>query len=278
MSEDPGRWRCLVAIVGPPRSGTTVTTAILAAQSSVHAVYEPWNDPSQGLDRGAPLPFADFVARFPPAAGATPTTLVVKETSKRAAYVERIADLMETAPPGVARMLLAPLRDPFHAWLSSVEAGRRWWGRPELVADAESFVLWWRRYRRGLGPLARAARRRNALFVSYHRLVAEPDAIARVTEAAGLTPEDAQRDYHLAFDATRVRGDLNVRHEAAPLSTASSERRAAELAAIEPVLRKTAAYAPVAMIAETVATLPLVVPAGQAGMLMRALRSGAGEG
>ena len=229
-------WKKLITIAALPRSGTTVTTALLGAHSRVHPIFEPWNAHRQMLDAKASMPWSDFVARFAAEPPAGKDVLLVKETSTDDAFIERIDELLRTTPSAVDRRLLVLARNPFHVFLSSVQARRDWWGAPDTVADADTFTRWVRRNRRHLKRLGELSRAHDALVVSYDRLTTQPNMPHRLTQALGIAFEQGQLTCDRKVDPEAIRGDVGLSQAPRPLSDASVEKRQAEFQAIKPSL------------------------------------------
>ncbi|WP_375287127.1 hypothetical protein [Sphingomonas sp.] len=235
-------WTRLIAIAALPRSGTTVTAALLGAHSRVHPVFEPWNGHRERIDPAAPMPWPDFLTTFAADAPADRDVLLVKETSTLDPFLDRIDELLRTAPAGVARELVVLVRNPFHIFLSLVQARRDWWGAPETQADSDTFVRWVRRSRRNLRRLGDLARDHDALIVPYEKLTAKPQAPRFLSRTLGLRFEDEQFAFDRTVDPKTIRGDIGLSKAPRPLSDASVDRREAEFEAIRPALESLAEF------------------------------------
>lgn len=235
-------WTRLIAIAALPRSGTTVTAALLGAHSRVHAVFEPWNGHQQVIDPAASMPWTDFLTSFVPDPPEGRDVLLVKETSTLDPFLDRMDELLATTPPEVARELVVLVRNPFHIFLSLVQARRDWWGAPETQADAETFMRWARRSRRNLKRLGTLARTHDALVVPYEKLTSKPQAPRFLSRTLGLRFEDEQLAFDQTVDKKTIRGDIGLSKAPRPLSDASTDRREAEFEAIRPALESLPEY------------------------------------
>lgn len=270
-------WKRLIALVALPRSGTTVTTAVLGAHSDVYEVYEPWNASKETLDAGEPMSYAEFVDRFAPPL-ADRSTLLVKETITSARYVDRLVQVLSEAPPTVDKTMILLLRNPFHVFLSECEARRRWWGATDLVVDLATFQRWANRTLQNYRRLAAAAEAFDALCVSYEALVAEPEVTTRLMQMLGLTPEDRRDDYFAHIDLGRVRGDRNVSDDAQALHGRSVESRQGEFEAIRPVVRQAPQFVAIRQIAHQISKMSPITRLSAAKPLARVLNGTRADG
>lgn len=276
-SESVEGWQRLIALIALPRSGTTVTTAVLGAHSDVYEVYEPWNASKATLDAAEPMSYAEFVERFAPPR-ADRSTLLLKETMTSAKYLDRLLQVLEEAPATVETTMIVLLRNPFHVFLSECEARRRWWGADDLVADFSTFQKWATRTLQNYRRLAAAAEIRDALCVSYEAFATDPKVAVDLMRALGLTPEDHREDYFTQIDVGRVRGDRNVSDEAEALHARSIESRQAEFEAIRPIIRKAPQFLAIRQISHQIARMQPIVRLASARHLKRVLNGMRADG
>jgi len=253
----------LVTILALPRSGTTVLTAILSVHSRVISLYEPWNANQATVDAHHPMSYDMFLRRFVPHQEPGKSVLVAKETATDLDYTVRIAELLDTAPDWIERHLIIPLRNPFHVFLSEVQARREWWGANDLRVGAESFQLWAARTLAGLRVLATLARKHNALLISYDRFSADPAMVDDLNWAIGLVPQPNQREFERHLDQRAVRGDINVARSPHKLTAASVKHRAEELETVRSLIDTTPEYALIMEVAELFEGLPALSRASQ---------------
>lgn len=214
----------LCVLLGLPRSGTTLLTALWAVHSRVDAVFEPWNGKLLKGPEDATLPRLLAAAGLAPAPG---RVLFVKETAADPAYVGLMRRLVEGAPLPRDRHLLMLCRTPAHVFLSEVERRGQWWNDP-VPLDARQFGLWCAKSRGALRAMLAMLRAGDGTLVCYERLAAEPAAmLRRMAHRLGLAVEPAQLDYQRHLDTRMVRGDMDVGSRPAPVSPESIARRAA---------------------------------------------------
>jgi hypothetical protein len=249
------RFTKLVAIVAPPRSGTTVVTAALSVHSDVLAVYEPWNDNKSRIDSTNSMMFADFVRNFVPA-GKPGSILLVKETATHLHYIRRVAELLATAPSSVDRQSIVILRNPFHVFLSEVQARREWWGAEDLQIDAVTFSRWAQRMLESCHVIAGVASENDSLLLSYDAFSRDESGVQDLTRIIGLEPEPAQAEFERHLDRSAVRGDIRVSNEPRPISARSVDYRDQELAKVIDLFSGTPEFAAIERLALAFASLP----------------------
>jgi SAM-dependent methyltransferase len=244
------RLRKLVALLGLARSGTTLLCSILGVHSTIEAVYEPFN---ANKDRELPAQICidRFFAEFP-----TPMhnkdTLLIKETATRIAFLDRTAALLRSVEPPLQTDLILLLRNPFHAFLSNLEAQKKWWGGPHELS-AEALQGWAHHNVPALAGLLQLAREFNAIVVSYESLVADKErVVAALMHQLDLDAQQPQLKFEEHVDKGRVRGDVTIATEPFPVSDERVKQRAAELEAADERLRQAPQYQRVARIAELV--------------------------
>jgi hypothetical protein len=267
----PARFRKLVAIIAPPRSGTTVITAALSVHSDVVAVFEPWNANKERIDSAQSMAFDAFVATFVPA-GRPGSVLVVKETATYLRYVDRVRDLIDSAPPETTRHLVVILRNPFHAFLSEVQARREWWGAVDLEIDAQTFSLWAKRMLTSCRRLADLAETYNGLLLGYDAFGRDINGMQALTRMVGLEPERAQFEFEKHLDRSSVRGDLHVSNEPRPISPRSIDRRDNELAEVVDRFSAAPEYPAIQRLAEAFTALPSLSFARQQPAILGAMK------
>lgn len=258
----------LVAIVGLPRSGTTVVTAILSVHSEVASLYEPWNANKATVKASDPMGFDAFVQTFVTRKMQAKSVLVVKETATDPDYITRVGELLETAPASMTRELIIPLRNPFHVFLSEVQARREWWGATDLRVGPETFDLWARRTLQGLRLLAKMARNHDALLLSYERFSADRAMVDELTRAIKLTPEPDQLEFERHLNQSAVRGDLNVAQSPRSLTASSVEHRAHEFETARSLVESSAEFAAISRVAELLEEFPALSRAREHGALI----------
>lgn len=222
-----------VALVGFPRSGTTVLTALLDAHPDVTMYYEPWNS-SPKKRPAPPESLADFCAAMEKRFGA-PARATRFIGFKETVTYEESRDFAVRTLDNVAREteshLLWIFRDPIHCFFSRLEGARKWWGRPDAHFSAEGLEQYLRESIRHLRALLEVTERHRGTIVAYDALAAKPETtLTAVMESLGLAPVPAQLDYYKAGpQPDKVMGDPNVAERPSAVSNAPVEHRRREV-------------------------------------------------
>ena len=221
-----------LGLVGFPRSGTTVLTALLDAHDDVCMYYEPWNASPQQRPN-PPATVGDFRAlmerRFGFSAAGAPL-VGFKETvtysESREFAVRTIDNVARETPTSVVWIF----RDPIHCFLSKLDGARKWWGRPDAGFSRAALEQYLRESGPHLAALQDLVGRHGGTIVSYEALASRPEETLRaLMHALDLPFCAAQLDYYKAgAHPERVMGDPDVRERPSPVSRAASERRAHE--------------------------------------------------
>ena len=107
--------------------------------------------------------------------------------------------------------------------------------------------------------LTQMALRFDALFLCYECFVESLDVRQALVAALGLNYEPAQNSYEQyllsAVRQHRIRGDQSLRDEAGPISTAPLERRASELAQVQPIISAAKYYLQILQLAKLTSML-----------------------
>lgn len=265
------RFSKLVAIVAPPRSGTTIVTAALSVHSDILAVYEPWNDNKRRVDSADSMHFSDFVDSFVPM-GKSGSVLLVKETATHLHYVRRVAEILDTVPSGIDRHSIVILRNPFHVFLSEVQARREWWGAEDLEINADTFSRWAQRMLESCHVIAGLAADHDSLLLSYDAFSRDSDGVALLTRAIGLVPESVQGEFERHLDRSVVRGDIRVSSEPRPISPRSVDYRDRELANVVDLFANAPEFGAIEQLALAFSSLPSLSSAGQRLDIIAAMR------
>jgi SAM-dependent methyltransferase len=247
------RLRRLIAVAGLARSGTTLLCSILGVHSRIHPVYEPFN---ASKDRTLPphIGIGDFFKEFRTEMGAK-DILLVKETATQIAFLDRTADLLHSTAPPLAADLVVLLRNPFHSFLSMLEARKKWWGGAHDLS-AENFQKWAQHNLAALSRLLQMAQEFNAVILSYEALVADKERVVpQLMQQLGMQFQERQLNFEKFIDKRQVRGDITLATSPSSISDERTRDRAAELAAAENSLREVADYARVAEAARPIAAL-----------------------
>lgn len=222
------RRETVAALIGLPRSGTTVLAAAVGAHPEVKAVFEPWNSEKKSKP-STHLGYEQFVERFNVRVSDNQHVLFVKETAVDLLYVHAIDCLLSDASVHHDVKLIWLWRDPVHTFLSEVQARKQWWGSPDLEVNEETFTLWAVRSLRAYRRLITLAVRHPTLSVHYGTFVEKPgETLKVIMNFLGLEFIPAQLEYFKHSGNQPIRGDLNVANNPQLISSRSSELRAAE--------------------------------------------------
>jgi len=262
-----------VAIVGLPRSGTTLLAALLDAHPRVCLYYEPWNASPKGRPPvlASPDTFAEwmegrFHIRIGPhqrITGFKETTILPESTAWAIATIDAIAAV---CPMHVIWIF----RDPMLCLLSKIEGARKWWGYPDSAVTRNSVLGYLRETEASLRALESVATRHRGLLVRYESLVGDPAAtLTELMSEIGEGFDPFQLEYHLAGpQPNKVMGDPEVASQPAPISAERERRRVVEAeqhrALFESVRAAHPEFALVHAIAERVRALPPVSRLGDA--------------
>jgi SAM-dependent methyltransferase len=213
---------CVVGLIAPPRSGTTLLTSMFAVHSDFDAIYEPWNGDALKPDSEASLEsilaLTDRESRK--------RSLFVKETGTKLEYIDKIAGLLDTLPPAVKHHLVLLVRNPAHTFSSEIERRQQWWGASDLTFDQREFEVWCSKTQATIRRALKHVTRQGGIVMSYDALVAAPKKVlGQLSTQLGVTPEPAQLSYEKHLDRSKVRGDLNVTRAPAPITGSFSAKR-----------------------------------------------------
>ena len=250
----------LIAVVGAPRSGTTVVTAALGVHSRVASIYEPWNANQSRIDVSRPATFTEFLTNFAARTEPRPV-LLVKETATDLRYLLRIDELLSEAPQPIGSQLVITLRNPFHVFLSEVQARREWWGEDDLQLDEPTFSRWASRMLASGKLLTDMARRHDAILLSYEAFSRNPAILQRLTRMLGLDFERHQAEFDKHVNRAIVRGDNRVAKEPRPITPRSTEFRRNEFQGIASQLSGSPQYPKIARLQKMIAALPPIAVA-----------------
>jgi hypothetical protein len=164
----------LVALLGPPRSGTTLIAHAMMAHPEATGLIEPYQVRREG--GYAQTDPAALLRDFGLDLAATPHVFV-KETTTREANVTLTLELLRAArAQGIYTGLVLILRCPFSAYLSQIEASRTLW-KNKLFTEVsdETFRGFAHQMRVRLALICEQARAQHFRLVSYEAFCARPE-------------------------------------------------------------------------------------------------------
>ncbi len=236
-----------VGLIGLPRSGTTLLTSIFSAHPDINCVYEPWN--ARKGHRIDNVNIANFYDVFPHDYEANKSVLLVKETSTKPAYVQRMKRLFDSADSSCSKKFIVLLRDPFHIYLSEIEARVKWWGVSEALISTATFDAWAVRSLRSVFRMLSLAEHCNGLLISYEYITANPrDAVGQLMEYVEIPLDEKQFDYHLHMNKSKVRGDPKMIDSPSGVSTDRQIARDAQFNKIEQQISSSKYYRDVCLL------------------------------
>lgn len=182
----------IVALIGIPRSGTTLIHRMIAAHSQVDSLNEPYQvrRAEDYVETDVATLMKDFDVSV-----SDQRSLFLKETTTRLENTEMTFDVLKRARTSEIRTgLILVLRSPFEAYLSQVEASHDMWKRSEpiKISDA-SFSSWARSSLASFEVIARRAGAHRCRVVSYQNFCLDPEnELARLMALFPLRLEQAQ--------------------------------------------------------------------------------------
>src|SRR5690606_11649711 len=124
------------------------------------------------------------------------SVLLVKETSTRAVYLQRMRRLLDTVEDAGQRKFIVLIRNPFHVYLSEIEARVNWWGHSEAKVSTSTFDGWALRSIRSFYRMLALAERYRGILVSYEYLVnRHHEAIQRLMQQVDVPVSEMQFDF-----------------------------------------------------------------------------------
>lgn len=196
MAEDHDHIKSVIALLGPPRSGTTLIANAMMAHSKISGIIEPYHTRrAAGYDRTTvPEIMRDFELDTD-----GKSHLVIKETTTRIENISLSLDLLASARhQGMYTALGIILRCPFSAYLSQVEASENMWKEKKLIGINErTLKVFCYGLRTGLTEVARRARAQHFRLISYEAFAARPaNELARLM---ALVPVNMERGRQMSF-------------------------------------------------------------------------------
>jgi hypothetical protein len=221
-------------LLGIPRSGTTITGAILEAHPEVELFFEPFNAYFHESSRLFDTPEA-FAEEFLRRSGQRrkPGAVHVggfKEVSERPEGLHWAKELLTRFHAQVPVKVLLIVRDPVHTYLSRVEGARKWWGYPDAQPTEKRFVAYVNGMVKSYQLFDEMLTAFGGLVFSYKGLVETPEQVLpELMGYLGVTYQPEQMEYFkLKRPKGLIKGDYDVATEPKPISTASLANRQRE--------------------------------------------------
>lgn|GEM_PF-6060153 len=222
----------VVALVGLPRSGTTLLARLIGAHSRVATLIEPYQSRRQlnyeHTDLGQLC--ADCKVEVP-VAGA----VLIKETTTRWVNVKLVLQTLRiAAEAGHATGIILLLRSPVEAFYSQLAAANKYWKDKTYTwnEDESSVLNFWISTQDSLEVLAEQITCFPLRVCFFARLLSEPAMeLGRLMAFFRLEVEPGQFDVEKAAKKTLRGGDPNAWDKDKPVSPASVTDRTAQVAA-----------------------------------------------
>ena len=182
----------LIALMGLPRSGTTLLSRMISAHSAVDGIIEPYQ---AGRFKKYEETSISVLCKDRKLDIDESRHVLLKETATRIENSRLAVELLKNArAQGVYTGLILVLRSPYESYLSQVEASATLWLEARLpVVSERTFSQFARSSLRGLAHITWHARAQHHRIVSYKQFCAAPaNELARLMALFPLRLESQQ--------------------------------------------------------------------------------------
>lgn len=221
-----------IAIVGLPRSGTTLLTALLDRHSKLSLYYEPFN---ASKEERPPVPqdLSEFRAwmeqRFDTEAASPVATTGFKETTTNRDTTAWAVDTANSLARTCDVHVVWIQRDPVHCLLSKLDGAKKWWGYPDAHFSRESLEEFLIDTETSYEVLGELVRDHDGCVVRYEALTANPGkTTADLMKSLGEPYEPSQLDYVHDLQRNKVMGDPGLIENPSSIATDAMLARARE--------------------------------------------------
>jgi hypothetical protein len=200
-----------VCLLGLPRSGTTIATAIIDAHSAVEMFYEPWNS-----SRKSPPPIfenpLDFIKTMREKFGSRPrpdvSAVGFKETATHYKSLEWSKLTLEAMNKHCQCQLIIVIREPIHAYLSKIEGAKKYWGHHDFTATEDRYKDFVRQAMDAYDFMNRLSSIYNTIIFDYDALILSPEyVVTKIMNFMNLKFENEQLNYNDAIQLAKIMGD-----------------------------------------------------------------------
>ena len=219
-----------IALLGLPRSGTTLATALIDAHSSVEMFYEPWhsakNNPPPIYE--TPLQFKQKMReRLGIAPNPNARVVGFKETSDDREALEWSKLTLDSISGRCECKILWLVRDPMHAYLSKVDGAKKYWGNLDAKPTEEGYQTFIRNAIYAYKFIKTISSIYPTLAFNYDALVADPESILKdLMSFLDLELEPHQLSYHEDLkNKNKIMGDPRVAAQPQKVSQEFQQRR-----------------------------------------------------
>lgn len=213
----------LIVLLGLPRSGTTLSTAMFDVNPNILAWFEPWNVRQKQLPE-ALQSVEDFKVQYKKIFNidiSDKQTLMFKETTSNLLAIEwtdqSIKNMIQSDDVDVKVVWL--VRDINHAYLSRIHTAREHWGHPNMKIDTGSFKEFVNFAYTGMKSIEDIINKYNSCVLSYERLVTDTEmTLSKVMDFLGIELHSNQLEYHKHFKNHKSAGDPEVTNSPKPIN------------------------------------------------------------
>lgn len=244
----------LVGVISLPRSGSTMLASIFSVHPKINTVYEPWNANRDFLMDNMCL--HSFYNVLPGAYEENKSILLVKETSTKPWYIQRMKRLLDSTDSVCRRKFIVLLRNPFHIYFSEIEARVKWWGEPEAAISTETFDAWAFGSIRSIFRMLALAERYDGLLVSYEHLIVNTNySIVQLMDYLEVPLDERQFNFQHHMDMSKVRGDPKMSNSSSGVDASRQVARDDQFEQIEPIISKSKYYSDICKLRDYVEEL-----------------------
>ncbi|MDD2781550.1 DUF1796 family putative cysteine peptidase [Sulfuricurvum sp.] len=209
--------KTIVCLLGLPRSGTTMTAAVLDVHPSCNVWFEPWN--TRRETKPEPLKsISEFVDQYYNIFGLDVrdlSHLVLKETTSDHYCIEWISKCVENMKQvdDVEVRIIWIVRELNHAYLSRIDGARKWWGHHDLKVGKESYQHYIDFAYTGIRQIEEFVSRYSdkTLLLSYEAFLQNFErTLSEIMVFLDMQVDDRQKEYHKHFKKSKAAGDQGV--------------------------------------------------------------------
>ena len=220
--------RHIVAVVGLPRSGTTLITSILGSHPAAVACFEPWNQNKDDAP-GPEMSPEQLLEHFGIEYSRKTRVLVVKETSvsfQALLWLRRFLQHNSTSRQIHTAWIVRSYR---HNYLSLMDTGREQWGNSGFALTPETYERYVKRARQSTAALANLCTGYPGVLFSYERLASAPEVSCRaICAGMGLRFDPQMLEYPQRMPIDHVHGDVGLATQPQPVSRGQVDAREAQ--------------------------------------------------
>jgi hypothetical protein len=232
-SVNPKEIKKFVCLLGCPRSGTTLATALIDAHPMVEMFYEPWNSSKKNPPPIYETPL-QFKRKMREKVGSKPNPAAeivgFKETSEHFEALEWSEKTLNSMSKSCECLLLCLVRDPMHAYLSKIEGAKKYWDNPDAQFTEEGYKDFINQVLKTYKLIGDLSKRCETLIFDYKILVNQPQNIlSKIMSSMDLSFDKSQLSYfENSLQQRKVMGDPRVAKNPSGVSLDSLKKREAE--------------------------------------------------